>query len=547
MANAKWSDAAFTEQSSVALTDKVVGLVGGANSKFTLTVLQAALAKVGKVTVTQPASGSTLTIPDGITLNAGVGGTLGALSFITPGSSVATALGVNVGSAGAIVVNGGALGTPSSGVLTNCTGLPAASVPNAAADGATKGVATFTATDFNAASGVISLDYANGQAATALQNGFLSSTDWSTFDGKLGTSVLDTDGTLAANSDAKIATQKAVKTYVDTSVTGLLDFKGNTDASANPNYPAALKGDAYYISVAGKVGGASGKSVDIGDVYVANADNAGGTEASVGTSWFVLEHNLVGAVVSGGPLGTPSSGTLTNCSGLPIAGLSASTSTAIGVGSIELGHATDTTITRTGSGDIAVEGNAVYRAGGTDVPVTDGGTGSSTAAGAIANLGGLPTAGGTMSGDITLGENTSVALDPAGSADGKYTGITVTGTGGATIAFGDLITLDKDDSRWELVDISVAAAATGDARGILGMAVTSSTDGTAVTVLLHGIIRADANFPALTIGAPVYASTTGDVVVAQPTTTDYVIRIIGYALTADELYFNPGNSWTTHT
>jgi len=158
----------------------------------------------------------------------------------------------------------------------------------------------------------------------------------------------------------------------------------------------------------------------------------------------------------------------------------------------------------------------------------------------------LPLAGGTMSGNITLGENTSIALDPAGSADGKYSGTTVTGTGGATIAFGDLVTLDKDDSRWELVDISVAAAATGDARGIIGIAVTSSSDGGALTILLNGIIRADANFPALTIGAAVYASTTGDIVVAQPTTVDYVIRVVGHALTADEIYFNPENDWITH-
>jgi len=40
------------------------------------------------------------------------------------GSNVATALAVNVGTAGAFVVNGGALGTPSSGTLTNATGLP---------------------------------------------------------------------------------------------------------------------------------------------------------------------------------------------------------------------------------------------------------------------------------------------------------------------------------------------------------------------------------------------------------------------------------------
>lgn len=40
------------------------------------------------------------------------------------GTGVATALGVNTGSAGAVVLFNGALGTPSSGTLTNATGLP---------------------------------------------------------------------------------------------------------------------------------------------------------------------------------------------------------------------------------------------------------------------------------------------------------------------------------------------------------------------------------------------------------------------------------------
>lgn len=58
-------------------------------------------------------------------------------------------------------------------------------INNAAADGSTKGAAAFTASDFNDnGSGVISIDYTNGQAASASNKGFLTSADWTTFNGK---------------------------------------------------------------------------------------------------------------------------------------------------------------------------------------------------------------------------------------------------------------------------------------------------------------------------------------------------------------------------
>ncbi len=107
-------------------------------------------------------------------------------------------------------------------------------------------------------------------------------------------------GTISA-TDVQAAVEELAGDLA-TAVTGLLDLKGDTDCSSNPNYPAGSKGDAYYVTVAGKIGGASGKSVEVGDVYVAKGDNAGGTEASVGTSWFVLEHNLAGAAVTSGTL-----------------------------------------------------------------------------------------------------------------------------------------------------------------------------------------------------------------------------------------------------
>jgi hypothetical protein len=64
------------------------------------------------------------------------------------------------------------------------------SITDAAADGTTKGASTYTAADFNAATGLISIDYTNGQAASGSTKGFLTSADWTTFNNKL--SSIDT-------------------------------------------------------------------------------------------------------------------------------------------------------------------------------------------------------------------------------------------------------------------------------------------------------------------------------------------------------------------
>ena len=244
----------------------------------------------------------------------------------------------------------------------------------------------------------------------------------------LGTaSVLDssTDGTLSANSDSLLPTQKAVKTYVDNAVTGLLDLKGSTDCSTNPNYPAALKCDAYVVSVAGKIGGASGITVEPGDVYFALADNAGGTQASVGTSWDVLQYNLSGVLLAANNLSDVQSassartnlglaigtnvqaydatlqalssyntnGILTQTApetfaGRTLTGTSARVSVTNGNGvsgnptvDIDSGYVGQTSITTLGT--IAT---GVWN--GTAVPVTNGGTGATSAATAFSNLGG---------------------------------------------------------------------------------------------------------------------------------------------------------------
>lgn len=129
-------------------------------------------------------------------------------------------------------------------------------------------------------------------------------------------------GLQEATADVDYATPGFVTETVNAAVVGVYQLQGNTDCSGNPNYPAGIKGDIYVVSVAGKIGGASGITVDVADQYLCINDADGGTQAAVGTSWVVLEHNLVQALINGGALGTPSSGNLGNCTGLPTAGIS---------------------------------------------------------------------------------------------------------------------------------------------------------------------------------------------------------------------------------
>jgi len=81
--------------------------------------------------VTLARTASTDGIPDALTNGTisgtvafGTGAAANMRTALFTATGVATALNVNVGTAGSFVVNGGALGTPSSGTLTNATGLP---------------------------------------------------------------------------------------------------------------------------------------------------------------------------------------------------------------------------------------------------------------------------------------------------------------------------------------------------------------------------------------------------------------------------------------
>ena len=191
---------------------------------------------------------------------------------ITDSASQLTFTGAGVtatGSGGNVTINipGG-----STGSVTNVTGVspiassggntPAISISDAEANGTTKGAATFTANDFNSASGVISLDYANGQKASASQDGFLSLGDYSTFSGKqntitggastITTSNLSPSFALQSNASGKVEVSTVTSTElgyvsgVTSSIQTQLNSKQN--ALVNPVTGTGASGQVSFWS-----------------------------------------------------------------------------------------------------------------------------------------------------------------------------------------------------------------------------------------------------------------------------------------------------------
>ncbi|HLN20669.1 MAG TPA: hypothetical protein VK213_06245, partial [Bacteroidales bacterium] len=148
---------------------------------------------------------------------------------------------------------------------------------DAAADGATKGISAYTSTDFNSAAGLISLDYVNGQKAGAATNGFLSSADWSTFNGKQN-ALVNSAGLAGALSDetgtgaavfAESPTLSKVVIGAGTAAAGTAPLKFNSGTLLTTTEAGAIEfnNDKYYATITtGSGTDAARREISLGSV-----------------------------------------------------------------------------------------------------------------------------------------------------------------------------------------------------------------------------------------------------------------------------------------
>lgn len=140
-------------------------------------------------------------------------------------------------------------------------------INDAVADGATKGAAAFNANDFNSSSGVISLDYTNGQPASGSNKGFLTSSDWTTFNGKqsaitFGTGVQTALGVNVGSAGAPVLFNGAGGTPSSltlTNATGLPVAGGGSGVSSLTAYAPIFGGTTSTGAVQSGTVGTAGQ------------------------------------------------------------------------------------------------------------------------------------------------------------------------------------------------------------------------------------------------------------------------------------------------
>ena len=142
--------------------------------------------------------------------------------------------------------------------------------------------------------------------------------------------------------------------------------------------------------------------------------------------------------------------------------------------------------------------------------------------------------------DITLIGDSNIKLDTSIAAN-QSSGIMLPSIGTGSVTVNKVYYLESN-SAWILAD----ANAEGKSTGLLAYANSTGTASSS-RMLLQGIVFDSSH--GFTVGEPLYLSTTteGDLTTTVPSGTGDVARIVGYAITADEIYFKPDNTYVVRS
>ena len=141
--------------------------------------------------------------------------------------------------------------------------------------------------------------------------------------------------------------------------------------------------------------------------------------------------------------------------------------------------------------------------------------------------------------DIILQGDANILLDTSIAAN-QSSG-TVLPLGSTTVTV-NKVYYWKSTSVWELTNPNAEATSTG----LIAYAANSGSS-SSNRMVLSGIVFDSGH--GFTIGAPLYLSTAtnGDLTTTAPSGNNDVARVVGYAITTDEIYFNPDNTWVKVT
>ena len=284
-------------------------------------------------------------------------GSVGQIATYSGSTNVVTALGVNVGTAGSFVVQGGVLGTPSSGVASNLTSIPMgnASGTLGVSNGGT-GAGTFSSGKpiLGNGTGTFTSASISGNTTTlATTNGTLPSGDCAKFDAS--GNIVDSGGSCGSPLSA------------NNTWTGTNTFNNSVSFVLNPTFPV----QSPNVVFAGPTSGGSTTptwralvAADLPTVTVAT----GGTGQTSFTANLPLLGNGSGAITQGTVSGNTTefgtvSGALTggDCAKFDASGNIVDNGGACGVGI--LGNNNTWTGTNTFSSSVSFAANPTFPAG----------------------------------------------------------------------------------------------------------------------------------------------------------------------------------------